>query len=342
MHYVLGIDIGGSKIDARLFAVTGDLLDAAPAWQQVQETQQGKAAHARQVAALIEQASLQAQKAGGALQSAGIASPGRFDRQGAIKPGTNSNMGLKPSEFDGVVLKSLYLTALGRVMPLYVANDAQVMLAGMLERLLPSDVGAYLLGRQVALLGVGTGLGHAIARVDDAGEYHFITDGHASKLCMPVDDDDRLALHSVQHEADVVICPDGSVRAEDLMRGPVMAALAGVEDSRQMDMATPRHAAVVCFAGTYMGRLIAMIASGQSKDTVPANGWNQQDKDEAALTQLYLIGGGLGASPLGERMVMYAKAELSRLALPNIELWHVSGEDSTARAAALLGLRRQL
>jgi hypothetical protein len=214
------------------------------------------------------------------------------------------------------------------------------MLAGMLDKLLASEKAPQLYGRQVALLGIGTGLGHAIARIDDEERFTFVTDGHASKLRLPVDAEDRLALASVQSQVDVVICDDGTVRAEDLVRGPVIAALSGVKDSREIDMGTSRHAAVLCFAGSYMARLMALIASGQSQDIVPANGWSAQDKKDAAQTDIYLIGGGVGASVLGERMILYAQAELERLGVHHIQIWQVTEEDSTARAAAILALRR--
>lgn len=41
--------------------------------------------------------------------------------------------------------------------------------------------------KYIALFGIGTGISHAIAEIDNNGEFKFITDGHGSKLRVQVD-----------------------------------------------------------------------------------------------------------------------------------------------------------
>lgn len=343
-QFIAGIDVGGSKVDVQLFTVTGGALAVTPEWSTQEETQRGLEAHTLQIVRLINLARLQAQAHHGELVRAGIASPGRFDAQGVIKAGTNTNMGATPSEFDGICLRDHYMKALGDLarVPVYVANDADAMLLDMIEAMIVNGYGDKLYGHQVALLGIGTGVGHAIAYFSKDSHLTFHTDGHASKLRVRVDAADWpyiAKLTSMPDAPHIVVCEDGSVRAEDLFRAPVVNALAGVTSGQHIESRRPEHSAALAFAGKYMARLIALIASGESQDVNPENSWSDADRAQAAKTDMYLIGGGMGASSVGAEIVYYAHQELKKLGLERIRLLHYSGHSSPARAAALLTLQ---
>ena len=84
-----------------------------------------------------------------------------------------------------------------------------------------------------------------------------------------------------------------------------------------------------------MARTIALIKSGESEDVEPANGWTNEEKQEAAKTSHYFIGGGMGSSSLGQHIIEYAAKELNSLGIDDIQLIQAT-ESSAARAAAAL------
>ena len=320
-----------------------------------EDTQKGLDAHIDQIASVISNAESGAEKLGGAISAIGIGSPGRFDMNGNIKSGTNPNLGNSLDEFDGINLQEQYQAAIvNKDIPLCINNDGSAMLAGIVEgvtkghaKALKShkgeSVGKYSLPRQhVGLFGIGTGVGHAIASVKDNGSFEIVTDGHASKLRVRVDEGDLNTLREAKDrmeqgkdKQEVVMFIDNTVRAEDLFRGPVINALASVDNGREIDLNIPDHEAALKFAGKYMARTIALIKSGESEDVEPANGWTNEEKQEAAKTSHYFIGGGMGSSSLGQHIIEYAAKELNSLGIDDIQLIQAT-ESSAARAAAAL------
>ena len=358
-QFILGIDIGGTKIDAQLFEVVDGHMFDEPCANFHEKTIKGVTEHVAQVTKMIASADDAAHQLGGELLGIGIGSPGRF-KNGQITPGSNSNLG-GLHEFDNVNLKQEYSAILNRknkalaAIPLYVANDGDAMLAGTIDSIRRNKLtglqdqfghafdGEALKGKHVALLGIGTGLGHGIVDIAANGSYHFVTDGHASKLRVKVDDADwpmvekAIARIPERREGDkIIFFDDHTVRAEDLCRGPVIEALANVKDASALDPENPEHAAVLKFVGKYVGRLIELIHSGDSQDVEPNDGWSAEDKAEAAQTSVYLVGGGVGRRARGADVIRYAQEELAASGVTGIQLVQATGENQAVRAAAKL------
>lgn len=363
--FVLGIDVGGTSIKPALFELRHGEIAEEPSWQPDQDpsTQLGLTAHASQMADIIADDCEQAQQLGGTVIAAGIGSPGRFRPDGTIKPETN--IGKTLNEFDNVNLRDAYTAALQEThpdyadLPLTIGNDANAMLAGMIDDIVHSSRAdkrtalhdqdgneikpSTLLNRRVAMFGIGTGLGHAIVDVSKKGNMKFVTDGHASRIRLTVDTEDlpllqkAIQIMNTGAKPEIITLPDNSVRAEDLMRAPVLRALAGVESAKEIDWTNnPEHDEVVRFVGKYMGRLISVIKSGHSEDVHPENGWSEEEKQQAAGTQYYLLGGGIGSKPLGAQILRYAEEELDRLGIKDIKLVQYTRENPAPRAAAMM------
>lgn len=357
--YVLGIDVGGQSIEAQIFKVVDGKISHKYAITAHVTTKLGVAEHAVQIADLINGANKYAHAFDGVLVGVGIGSPGRFDAEGRIKAGSNPFMGKTKNEFDNVNLKEKYQEALKPFqldkLPLYVCNDGNAMLAGILETIGRGRVGNLvdqngkivdeygLYNKSVASLGIGTGVGNAIVSIDDNGKHKFVTDGHASKLRVKVDDadwemlvDSEKRLKKIRPEDSLLLFrEDKTARAEDLFRAPVINAIAGV-DGRDIELNNPKHKAAVDFAGKYMARTIALIKNGDSIDVVPENGWSADDKRKAAKTSVYLISGGMGGSPVvGKAIIEAAKNELENLGINDIKIVQIPEEkfDSKANAA---------
>ncbi len=356
-QYVLGIDVGGTKVDPQIFLVEDGKVSERPFLSMEKRTPpaRGVEGHAKEIAEIIAAAEQIISERGGELVAVGVGSPGRFGKDGRIKPGTNPNLGNSIGDFDGVNLQWEYLSRLSPEMahiPLVVGNDADAMLAGMLESIQADTAGGLVdqhgetLGRTslkegtyVGLLGLGTGLGHAISRMEKNG-FKFVTDGHASKLRVKVDEEDwkmvehaKYLLNKPDAKPEIVALDDHTVRAEDLMRGPVLNRL--IEDGESREK-------VLRFAGKYLARLIALIQSGQSHDVEPENGWSDEDKKLAVRTSVYLVGGGLGSSPSGKKIIDYARQEMEKIpAVKHIRLVRMpenklAQENPAARAAAVM------
>jgi len=361
-NYVLGIDIGGQSIKPALYTVLNGKIAEDEDWKPAKDpaTHLGFAEHIKQITDIIAKANAEAQKLGGQLVAVGIGSPGRFRADGTIKPGTNDNLSKMRDEFDEKNLLKEYAKALAdrfpelAGLPLTVDNDGKAMLTGMVVDIVHgpheplhdqhgNEIGTSTLrNKRVAVMGIGTGVGHAIADVTGKGQLDFITDGHACKLCVPVDEADWPMVEkaakrlNTAEKPEVIAFPDHTVRAEDLFRDPVLKALAGVNNAKDIDWETNQaHAKVVQFAGKYMGRLLAMINSGQSTDVDPKNGWDDTDKAEAAKTEYYLIGGGVGDKPLGAEMIRYAQVELQRQDVRAVKMVQYTRENPAPRAAAM-------
>ena len=101
-------------------------------------------------------------------------------------------------------------------------------------------------------------------------------------------------------------------------------------------LASPHSGVVLAFAGKYMARTIALIRSASHEDIEPANGWTQAEKHEAARTQVYLIGGGMGASEVGSAIMRNAADALHALGIHDIALLRMGDGNISARAAAAM------
>ena len=361
-QFVLGIDVGGQTVKSGLYVVDNDVLNKKAVWIDHAETAKGVDAHAAQIIAIMEKAVDLTGPLKGHLVGIGIATPGRFGIDGIIKPGTNPNLGRFVSEFDGIHLRSEYVRAMQAknpkllAIPFNVKNDGNAMLAGMIQSIqsenrppmhdhLGEEVTAKcLIGNYVGLIGLGTGLGHAIAHIDDSQHYHFVTDGHASKLRIKADIEDlpllveggeRLKAKTGREE--LMVCEDGSIRAEDYYRSPMVNAMAKVDSGEDIDIKNDlHHRKVIEMAGKYLGRTMVAIHSGQNEDVVPANAWSEEEKRLAAQTSLYLFGGGLGRAPLGLELMKNAAIELARHEIDTIRMVQISDTNVAAYAAAIM------
>ena len=355
-HCVLGLDVGGTQVRAELYKLRGERVPVFPVASSRWSTQKGVQGHVAQVAQAVAWGRRTALTRGGVLAGVGIGSPGRFDPQGKIRPGTSSNMELQAGEFDNLDIKKAYVDAIIEAAPslstrLIVRNDAVMMLSGMLEQIVADSTlvltdqhgslvsVSSLKNTYVALLGIGTGVGHAIAAIDSSRRWRFVTDGHASQLRIAVDPCDyailrRLNLvNNVQAQTRILLFPDLTARAGDLFRGPVMNALDAVrKKTMALDMGVPDGAV---FGGKYMARTIIAIRNASSPDVSPADGWSTADKEEAAKTSIYLVGGGVGQSQYGKEMVRTAAVELDRSNITGIRLVHIRSVPSPARAAVV-------
>lgn len=364
LSVILGLDVGGQSIKAALYPLQEEDLSQTAIWEERFPTAKGVAAHALQIAQLIEQGQQAAQIKNAQLVGSGIGTPGRFGENGLIKPGTNPNVGTQVHEFDGVCLRSHYQQELQKfpsvkALPFEVQNDGNAMLAGMIHAVQHAREGQFcdhlgeslllqsLAGKTVGLIGLGTGLGHAIAQFDTTGQhYHFVTDGHASKLRIPVDAADIShflkageVLSTQTGRKEIIVFPDGSVRAEDLCRSPMVNALADVECGTHINIeSSHRHMKAIELAGKYIGRIMAVVHSGENEDIEPENGWSAEEKQQAAQTSIYLFGGGLGVSPLGVELMEYAQQELDKKGVQGIRMAQIDAGNVASYAAALMML----
>ena len=359
---MLGIDVGGQTVKSGLYVVEGNELAKKAVWIDHAVTAKGVDDHACQIVDIIEKASKLSKPMKGRLIGVGIATPGRFGVDGIIKPGTNPNVGRFVREFDGIHLRGEYVRAMQArnpdllAYPFNVKNDGNAMLAGMIKSIQAKErpdmfdqKGKILkphcvTGNHVGLIGLGTGLGHAIIHVNSDTSYRFVTDGHASKLKVSVDAPDlRMVVEAGElmkaktGKEELVICDDGRMRAEDLYRSPMVNAMAGVETGEELDIeVNEQHRKAIEFAGKYLGRTMALIHSGKNEDIEPANGWSEEDKEQAAKTSIYLFGGGLGRSELGLELIKLADAELAKQEIEGIRMVQIPDTNVATHAAAIM------
>jgi len=346
IRYVAGIDIGGTSITAQYFPVKNGMISKEAVGSITQATVRGVEGHVSQMKAIIEEVNNRVAQTGGELVGIGIASPGRFNAEGNIKPGSNPNMGLNNiNEFDGVNLGEEYRAALAgspaATASIIVQNDANGMLSGMISfiadnkdrDLLKDQHGkeitkAGLYGKTVGLFGIGTGVGNSFVKFSAKGTPEFVTDGHVPKLVINVDPEDIPLLEQSDRElikrgqkGHIIRLPGNRAGAEGLFSASAIMAMSGIESGRDIDMANPVHQRAVQFAGKYMARTIAVVKSGKSEDVVPENGWTAADKKAAAKASVYLIGGGIGSSnDVGPELIKYTQQELAKLGIKDMQL----------------------
>lgn len=374
-NFILGIDIGGGHISAALYRSDENRsIDKKNEWNINIVPEKGLDNHINQIVDIISQAEQKAKNQDGILCGVGIASPGRFTKDGKIKSGTNTNLGNTPDEFDNIHLKEKYKEALGSYenlanLPLSVRNDGDVMLLGIIDSMtslsnkefkksFPVSKKEFFQKPQIGSLTIGTGVGNAFYRF-----HRFVTDGHASKILLEIDDVDlNLFFKTIEiienktkkqevffkkitctpdiDQPDIdhnKITYDTSIRVEDLFRGPIINALANVEHGKDIDPNNTNHQKALEFAGKYIARLIQKIKTGKSEDINKENGWTDIEKNQAAKTSAYVIGGGVGCSEtLGPKIIEYTYKELKDLEINNITLIQDKSKNTATYAAAKL------
>lgn len=370
-QFVLGIDIGGTSIKPILFALKdGKMSEETFALDlpEGNETKVGKGAHLDQMEDIFASAKLAAEQHGGVLSGIGIGSPGRFDPiTGEIKKATNNNIGPNGS-LDGVSLRDEYLARLGDIglkdVAIKVDNDALAMRDGILSGIVNAEPNVTmlqtaneeargkkeLLGKQIALLGLGTGVGHSIARMKGTNDWETITDGHGVKALVTLDKVDQEVLKRAKKHLKPEHQPEGrdsKITGESLFKSPMYNAIVAAE-TQAGKSDKDANASAIAFTGKYMARNIAAIAAADVDDYVKDNEWSAKEKSEAAKTNVYIVSGGLGSSNDGLELMRVAQRELESIAaiyeqnkqhelattLKNIELWQYKGSDKAQNKGA--------
>jgi hypothetical protein len=324
MQFVIGIDIGGTGIQIKAFAVNHDgMLNPKAQYEAEETTQPGVDAHIAQIVRMIAAARKEITKVeNDEVVGVGIASPGRFDASGCIKAGTNPNVGQKHTEFDGENLQARYKEALAspdRLLPLVVRNDADAMQIGLTRALQQSKTEfrdqkgnvvkfGDLKGNLVGYLGIGTGLGSSFAR-DDV----FVNDGHLSKIIIEIDAEDLLEMQKVhdQRGSGMQYFAGNEANLESLVCNPTLCVLAGVKDSRDLDVNNENHRKALALVGKYIARGMIAVKKGNIRDINPENQWTPEEIEEAKQTSVYLLGGGImGSTALATAITAAAEHEL--------------------------------
>lgn len=361
--YILGVDVGGTAIKAALYKINdSNLGEPIPLFSEDEKkngndaSQRGMLGHLKQMKEVFSKAADKVKAINGTLVGVGVGMPGRFNDKGFIFKNTCTQLDEPDDKMYGIEFKKAYKDALHDVcksayLSLEVANDADMMIQGMIQSLhhgeafatdqngnaLPLDQTS-----QIGLFGIGTGVGHTIVIHNVAnGNHHIehVTDGHASKLLIDVDPKDIEIIEQIKAQGVEVQESGGKFRAEDLFKEGTIKAIAGINHAMDADFQNPRHDKAVRFAGKYMARTIEAIASGNNEDINPEQGWSDEAKRLAAQTQIYLVGGrpakgylddngveDIERGQLGKHIIQYAVEELSKRA----DAYRASGDNAFA------------
>lgn len=166
MHWILGLDLGGTEIKCGGFSPTGSLLAhrLAPT-RDGQFDDDGRPAFVREVNHALASLS---QELGAPPDGAGVAAPGLAAREG-------THIAFMPGRLQG--LENLnWQSALAQPVPVPVLNDAHAALLGELWQ------GAARGRRDVVLLTLGTGVGGAIVSDGQLLRGHLGRAGHLGHL----------------------------------------------------------------------------------------------------------------------------------------------------------------
>jgi hypothetical protein len=316
--FVLGVDVGGTSIKSKLYEIVDGKIagDGVDVFAEKIDTRKGFSAHRAQVQDIFSQAAQKAVALDGALVAIGVGMPGRF-RNGQILDNTATQLDAVGDDMYHKNIQQEYERALPDYLKrqnitISVHNDADMMLTGVLKAIengeamaLDQDGNtlnsvAQFAPKVTGLLGLGTGVGNSFMFKDTNGASKFVTDGHASKLLIRVDDEDLPLLSMAENNnVQVLKSEDGRVRAEDLFKDGTFNAIAGIASAKDFNPEIPVHQKAATFAGKYMARTIEAIASGESED-ITGQGWSDADKRDAAKADAYIISGGLGQGYLNE------------------------------------------
>lgn len=332
--HIVGIDIGGSHIKFSVYEINNNSqLEKNPIYTKDTSDAEMKKdldSHTSQIVKAIFNLTEK-----NTILAVGIGSPGRFNQENKIKPGTNTNFGNTTDEFDNINLQKLYSEELqkkyGLSIPIYVENDGDVMLRGIIDAFM--DLGdekfEELFGfskyeftkKTISSFTIGTGVGNSYFNYKN-GILQRINDGHASKILIPLDTTDlelftnawqRIEEDEIKQEIftrDLDTKCNIQIRAEDLMRGPVIAALCRVKDCKDIELNNTEHLKALKFVAKYMAHLIIKINIGDPEDIKKENGWSQLEKDLASKAEIYFIGGGVGKSEIGKKITEYVNEYL--------------------------------
>lgn len=353
---VLGIDIGGTSIKWAVYPlINGKMGEEAIEKGKIptKESPTDKAVplekHVSDVAALIRDAGVAANKRGYSVVSTGIASPGKFidDENGGkkIEPGSSPNMG---AEFDNANLQQRIEAQLKEMnidMPIAVMNDAAAQQLGIIEALLKQEgMKEKLLGKTVGFMGLGTGLGGSFATISKEGKVEQITDGHLSDLMVKLSPADSEIV--VQNNG---YCDSGNqfelnadnsrVKGDDMLSAKAVNRFTGLDMS---SFAKPAAASTVATYGerlAVMGHSIAQIAKQVQEGDITKQHdyqtWPEKDVDAARDTSVWLLSGGLMENAnLGPKFLHDAEHHAQTLGVEGVEFLRAPVQQAAERAAA--------
>ncbi len=379
-----GIDIGGTNIRVRFYPITDGSIRSHPVEIETgivikiqPRTELGFSNHVKQMEDIFQRIKNLADIWGLNVEAIGIGEVGRTGLDGLVKKGTAPQLSKDGDSFDGKNLKKTYNEGKNKAglqtADLADGNDAKAMLSNILAYMRKKgarfDTNSFgedgtqhtlssqlCFGHPVHYFGFGTGLGHDVQYCHHDGTTQSVADGHASKIALTLDAEDAAFLEAVRVRVgapvfdEVFYIKDGKVRAEDMMRGPAMALMAGVDHRAQKididHIGNAEHRKVVEIAGKYAARLIKELVTGKQQEIDRTQEWRVEDKEYVAqYSRVFMFGGGLGMCPVGDVIFKSASDELKRLAeaeqdatlgqrLRNVMLARVQGVPTEATYAA--------
>lgn len=339
--YVVGIDLGGTGIDVSLFKVNKDgTVGKIPVDTISMKTKKPLKELREQVA---EAVSILNDRCGDKIAAVGVGMPGRFDVDGTLLPGSCPQLGSPAGiEFGGKNPKNEFekeLKSLGLEMPVFAGNDADAMFYGVIEGAVKGSIKGLVdqRGRKVTLdemkrhpmggLGIGTGLGNSYLYLDDLLEIHRANDGHASKILLDIEEADRARIMQAaevikRYNAKVpdnkklpefMFADDGRyIKAENLISGPGIAALAGLTNAKDFKLGIPVNVEALDLSARYIAQLLHKIYKQEAKD-MSGQDWNAAGRKAASDAKIIFIGGGFGSSDEGKYLINAVSKELAKI-----------------------------
>jgi diadenosine tetraphosphate (Ap4A) HIT family hydrolase len=286
-HAVIGVDIGGTHILAGALGVDSlgrigsDILHSA----EMPTVKAAAADFYRGIASLIESVAAEVRLKGiKVLPLVGIGQPGRFvaaDGRRVIAPGSASNLGTRPDDFDGLDPEALLKSQLGPSWQIHVDNDAIAQMSEALHRFLEKDeTAAILRGSKAAYLGPGTGLGGGFAEIGRDGSVSIYSDGHVYDLRLTENGrslTSDAALKGIPIDGSPLTLRLPSEKLEDVLSGRAVRALSETVDRALVSEGrAPVFAPVLAEArergydGDSLGAKLLNVAVLGAKDRSPA------------------------------------------------------------------------
>ena len=332
-QFVIGIDIGGTKVKAGAVDVHASFSPAVSAQlfgaRQMPTPRLSPPAFYDAIARLIDEIRRDAtQQRVLLLPIVSVAHPGRFLPDGRLARSTTPNLGVRPNEFDSIHPAEELRRRVGGIV--HAENDAMAQMRFGLDCLLrDSAVRTRLLGETVVYLGPGTGMGGGVAQVDQNGRVRVVTDGHLFDL----------EVHGYGN---------GTLTAEELFTGPAITkVVAQANRSLRVPIEPPRagslsllmedpkasqeHLAaaqrVVQQEAEILSALVETIRSGvivkarleaRSDGTVarhrdePDRAWPLEDQQLVRGARRFILGGFVGTNPVFGTAVRHGALDLLR------------------------------
>ncbi len=277
--FVAGIDIGGTKLRIGLFRCVDGMLVPQPVWEHTVPSGKGQAHLRSGFQTAVQAAQKWVQEQGGRFHPVlGVGSPGRLlGPTGRVARGTSPNLEAFSGEFDGLEMVP-FLAAVAPGFTLVVENDAVVQMVAGIEQLLGDEMARpKLLGRKVAYVGPGTGLGGGFATVGDDGEIRMMTDGH---IC-------DLLIGDGQ---------GGRIGAEWLLSGTAFERRSGVspKEVNASPALLKKHLSDIHDQGLFLGEVMVAIWQGHMEKSLPDTQWSPDDAALVKGTTVFLLGGSFG------------------------------------------------